>query len=50
MIRKTLLAAGILIPALGNAGALYFYEMSNASESGYGGAGLATALLVLLIL
>jgi len=28
-------------PQTAHAGALYFYEMSNASESGYGGAGLA---------
>jgi long-chain fatty acid transport protein len=30
-----------LTPGLCRAGALYIYEMSNASESGYGGAGMA---------
>ena len=34
-----ILAAG-LSPVPAHAGALYFYEMSNASESGYGGAGM----------
>lgn len=31
----------VLVPASSRAGALYFYEMSNASEAGYGGVGLA---------
>ena len=38
---KTLIALLSLPPALAQAGALYIYEMSNASESGYGGAGMA---------
>ncbi|NCF18969.1 MAG: hypothetical protein GWP63_12060 [Haliea sp.] len=39
--RWMLLLALFLTPNLTSAGALYIYEMSNASESGYGGAGLA---------
>lgn len=37
------IAAAVMAMSSGgaSAGALYFYEMSNASESGYGGAGLA---------
>ncbi len=38
MIKNAIVAAGLLFPALCHSGALYFYEMSNASESGYGGA------------
>jgi long-chain fatty acid transport protein len=38
----SILAAAIVAAApQSRAGALYFYEMSNASESGYGGAGMA---------
>lgn len=36
-----LLGGLFLIPATAPAGALYFYEMSNASESSYAGAGMA---------
>ena len=36
-----LLAVLLLVPGLCHGGALYLYEMSNASETGYGGAGLA---------
>ena len=35
------LAGALALPGLAQAGALYFYEMSNASESSYGGVGLA---------
>ena len=35
------IAAAGSLPATATAGALYFYEMSNASEAGYGGVGLA---------
>ena len=37
---KTLIALLSLPPTLAQAGALYLYEMSNASESAYGGAGM----------
>jgi len=36
-----LLASALFFPSLTQAGALYFYEMSNASESSYAGAGMA---------
>jgi long-chain fatty acid transport protein len=38
--RSLALAAVALLPATVNAGALYFQEMSSASESGYAGAGM----------
>jgi long-chain fatty acid transport protein len=34
------LAAFLVFPHIVHAGALYFYEMSNASETGYGGVGM----------
>ena len=40
-IRKLAVLVGLCLPATGQAGALYFYEMSNASESGYGGVGMS---------
>ncbi len=41
LFKKTLTVAVLSLPAaLSHAGALYFYEMSNASEAGYGGAGM----------
>jgi len=36
-----LLGGLFLLPGVAQAGALYIYEMSNASEPGYGGAGMA---------
>ncbi len=38
--RSLALVACALLPATTSAGALYFYEMSSASESGYAGAGM----------
>jgi long-chain fatty acid transport protein len=40
-IRSVILSTCALLPVTSNAGALYFYEMSNASESSYAGAGMA---------
>ncbi len=37
---STLMAALLVAPGVASAGALYIYEMSNASEPGYGGAGM----------
>lgn len=40
MTGRSVIAIFLLLPSLANGGALYFYEMSNASESSYGGVGM----------
>jgi long-chain fatty acid transport protein len=41
IVQASVVAAAGTLSTSAFAGALYFYEMSNASESGYGGAGMA---------